>query len=92
MNTIWKFELSYTEARQTLRIPKDHAMLGLQVQNERPVVWAIVDSRSPETEVVVHCFVTGGEAPAPGTPELVYMGTAQLRGGAFVVHYFGEKA
>jgi hypothetical protein len=84
MTVIHKLELDILRAYTGVLLPEGTRFLSAQNQHENLVVWYLCDlSRS----VVEHKFavvLTGAPAPTDGH----YVGTAQFRGGSFVVHVF----
>ena len=77
---IIKFKLGIGTTR--LEVPKHATLLSIQVQHEEVVAWFNADCSGKTIRTFVSC-VTGGEAP-----DGAYVGTVQLEGGRFVLHYF----
>lgn len=84
MKTIWKFPLEVTD-EQVVTVPMISKFLCVQVQNERPCLWALVDPKSRMIGVQVCVYGTGN--PVPDNPGN-YVGTFQLADGALVFHVF----
>lgn len=82
---IWKYPLTVMN-EQTLILPPGAQLLTVQVQDERPCLWALVDERAPSRQMR-HLAIYGTGHPLPENPG-TYIGTFQLRGGAFVGHVF----
>lgn len=65
----------------------DH-ILGVQIQNDIPVMWVIHDKAAKKNKVLIHRLMTGQEIPNNLT-ENDYLGTVQY--GALVLHFFIEN-
>jgi hypothetical protein len=85
MQTIYKFPLKVDDL-VTVSMPKGAKILSLQVQNDIPCLWALVDEDMEWRENrVFRIFGTGHVfAASPGT----FLGTVQLMEGALVFHVF----
>ena len=86
MRIIWKYQLD-VRATQKIKMPDPAHMLTVQVQDNVPVLWAIVDSAAEKKTVTVTMHGTGTE-PGPD-PDEHYVGTVQLSG--YVWHYFFRR-
>src|SRR4051812_18868695 len=84
MNAIWKYEVG---PRTVLEMPKGARILSLQVQDNAPKIWALVDTNQMKVRRVFRVLPTGMEFDAAG---LAYVGTFQLDGGKAVFHLFEE--
>lgn len=84
MKTIWKFPLEVTD-RQIVTMPEGARILDVQVQNDTPCLWAVVNERAEPQRRVIVIYGIGG--PVPDT-EGTYIGTFQMYGGAAVFHAF----
>lgn len=88
---VWKKVLEPTFLRQPLELPKGAKILHAAEQGEDICVWFQCDTHAPYTddhEVIV--LPTGNELYAD-EGELVYLGTAKLRGGRNIMHVFEVK-
>jgi hypothetical protein len=87
MRTIWKYELLTTD-EQTVLMPMLAELLAVQVQNDKPCVWALVDPEQKQTRRGFRVY--GTEQSLPNTTALAgkYVGTYQLEGGSLVFHVF----
>ena len=85
MMRIWKFPLK-VEDEQELDMPSLACVLCVQVQNEIPCLWALVDDKRPTVRRIVHILGTGHVAT--GAESSHYVGTFQLLSGSFVGHVF----
>lgn len=85
MKAVWKFPL-LIEALQVVEIPVDSAILCVQVQDDIPCLWVLVDPDvRARTKAVIEIWGTGHlHETVPDN----YLGTFQLRGGALVFHVF----
>jgi len=85
MKTVYKYPLEVTD-QQTVRLPRDHKVLCVQTQYDKPFIWALVDTQSPNFDYLFHTIATG--APADRVKSRQYIGTYQLHDGALVFHVF----
>lgn len=83
---IFKYPLATVE-EQVIEMPKGAEILSLQVQNNLPTLWAMVDTEAPLEGRVFISVLTGGALKVP-REGLSFLGTAQMNNGAFVVHVF----
>ena len=86
--TVWKFELAVASACEVL-IPKGWRPLAVQMQDETPCLWALVDPAAESEPVGIVCYGTGH--PVMNAEQLDYLGTIQIAGGEFIFHYFAVK-
>lgn len=87
MQTIWKYPLAIKN-QQTLPLPQGSKFMCVQVQNNVPCIWALVDDKAQPGTRSVLMFGTGHPA---GPAEVdAYIGTFQLQRGALVFHVFEE--
>ncbi len=85
MNAIWKYTIQ--GPRVTLEMPQGAKILSLQVQNNQPKIWALVDTYQPNVSRTFRAIPTGSEFDAAG---LTYIGTFQIDDGWLVFHLFEE--
>lgn len=83
--SIWKFEVPVADAF-TIDMPIGARLLAVQVQHDRPQLWAIVDPLAPTAPRAFAMRGTGHDASA--VADCKHVGTFQLRGGALVFHLF----
>lgn len=77
MKAIYKYALEI-EGRQTLAMPEDAIILCVQNQNERPCIWAVVNTDSKIDDLkVFYVFGTGHPMTAELFASLKYIGTFQ---------------
>ena len=82
--TIWKFELP---PDGLISMPLGAQVLDVQIQDDRPVMWALVDPDARCSVIRLALYGTGQTVPnRPGN----YLGTFQQHGGALVWHVFSE--
>jgi hypothetical protein len=71
---IWKYGLNITDV-QVLKLPRDHELLTIQVQDNNVVLWAAVDPDEPaDEEVPIYCYGTGQAGPSA---DQTYIATIQ---------------
>lgn len=81
MKTIYKYTLNNVG----IEMPIGAEILTVQIQNDKPCIWAMVD---PEAEKKVRHFqVFGTGQPIPEV-SMKYIGTYQELGGSLVWHVF----
>lgn len=79
---IWKWSLMALDA-QTLLMPKGAQVLSVQMQNDIPQIWALVDQNAPLETRIFNTYGTGNPMPdAVGR----FVGTFQLM--QLVFHVF----
>lgn len=82
--TIWKFPLTITD-EQTINVPKGAQILSIQNQFNKPVLYAIVNSKAPREERYIEIYGTGHPLSMLGRQ---YLGTFQIDDGQLVYHAF----
>lgn len=83
--TIWKFPFGVADS-QVVMLPKGAKILSAGVQNETPVLWAMVD---PEAEKVPRTILLRGTGhPAREAVDARFIDTIFMVGGAIVFHVF----
>ena len=84
---IFKWTLKITDY-QEIEMPKGAVMLSVQIQNENPQLWALVDEKkSTEKRLFITCG-TGNPIPEDIGD---YVGTYQVENGRLVFHVFEQK-
>lgn len=81
--TIWKYTIAQAGPSAVL-MPKGATVLSVGVQNGTPVVWALVDPASPQSNRHFYTALTGASIPRP--EEWRFVGTFQIDW--FVGHLF----
>ena len=98
MKTIYKYPLSLNDSF-TLNLPYGHDTLDIQIQNDTPVLWAMVDTENETREVRFKVVGTGWSIEKAHSNNYfvvddkcsgwyTYVATIQWRG--FVWHIFEE--
>lgn len=82
---IFKYQLEKTD-NQFIGMPQGAEILCIQVQNEKPCIWALCDPDKPISQRLFVTFGTNGYLPE--TIYRKYIGTYQLIGGKLVFHVF----
>jgi hypothetical protein len=83
VKTIWKYPLQPDVT--TLDMPQGAQVLTVQVQGNRPVLWALVDPCQLKRKRRFAVFGTGHDIPDEVGK---YIGTFQLLDGGLVFHLF----
>lgn len=81
---IYKFVLGTHEQIQRFEAPHIVDVLGIQLQDGSPVMWATVWPESTKRKYVILCKMTGDDIVGATS----FLGTVQLKNG-IVLHYFG---
>lgn len=86
MKLIWKFPLSLTDS-VIVKMPKNAKIISLQVQNEIPTIWAIVNDDQEFEERKFNIYPTGSWLDEE--LKQAYIETIQIR--KLVFHVFEEE-
>lgn len=84
MRTVHKYPLDLTDV-QAIDMPRDAAILTIQVQHDVPVLWARVDTANLTERRLIHLVGTGNPLPDHAAG---YIATIQLHDGRLVLHAF----
>jgi hypothetical protein len=83
---IFKYPLTITDY-QDIALPAGAKPLCVQMQDERPCLWVLVNAdREPDHTLTVRIVGTGN--PFPDAEECTYVGTFQMFAGGLVWHVF----
>lgn len=82
---VWKFNLS-VQSELKVSMPVGAQIISVQLQNDTPVMWAIVDTQAEKETKIFRVYGTGHNMPSMG---LFYIGTWQEKSG-FVWHLFEQ--
>ncbi len=85
MKKIFKYELQVTDS-QTITMPKGAQIISAQVQNNKPVLWDIVDEFAKDDYTIINMVGTGHEIKFDHG--YTFLSTIQLHGGMLVFHIF----
>lgn len=83
---IHKYLLTLSE-KETAQIPEGAKLLTVQLQGDRPVLWAMVNPDAPKVERLIRCYCTGTEIPEY-EHIIKHLGTVQQHSGMVVYHFF----
>lgn len=84
MSTIYKYPIQ--PGLTVLELPRGAQVLTVQMQGDRPFLWARLDTRQPPERRTFEVFGTGDGMP--DDPRLMYVATFQMEGGSLVWHVF----
>ena len=87
--TIWKFQFLPND-RITIEMPVAAKILSLQVQNDIPCIWAVVD---PKAQIETRTFImfgTGHQINVDLQQRYNFIGSFQMMNGHLVFHLFEE--
>ena len=84
MRTIYKYELEVTDY-QDIPMPLCAQILTIQVQHDKPCIWALVNTERPIQKQRI--FICGTGHPYDENFDR-YLGTFQLHSGSLVFHVF----
>jgi hypothetical protein len=88
--TIWKFKMKIDDT-QVILMPKGTEILSIGLQNNEPVIWALVNSKEPDKEPKqFEMFGTGHSVPCDIGIDRKFLGTIQPieNGFSFAFHIF----
>jgi hypothetical protein len=88
MKTIWKYDLTPIANRFELLMPVGAIILTLQLQDEKPVLWALVDSEAKKERREFRLLMTGQPFELQGNYR--YIGTYQFQY-ELVFHIFEQE-
>lgn len=84
MKTIYKYPLEIREG-QCVDMPEGAIILSVQLQNDKPQLWVLVDTLRPLESRYIKIYGTGN--PCDGSPNK-FIGTFQMNDGRLVWHVF----
>jgi hypothetical protein len=87
MIAVWKFPFPVNDALE-LEMPADSKILSVQVQNDTPCLWALVDSTRERQTRKFRIYGTGH--PCFSEVEQ-FIATFQMLDGGLVFHLFEER-
>ena len=73
---VWKFEI--TPKQTTLEMPKGAEILTIQLQNEKPCIWALVNPENAKELRHFEVYGTGANINCDIGIERIYRGTFQI--------------
>jgi hypothetical protein len=83
--TIWKYPLPADDG--PMKMPQGAEILCVQMQNENPTLWVLVEPNEPMEERDIRVYGTGH--PVPGYVQKAnYIGTVQMMSETLVFHVF----
>lgn len=87
MRTIYKYNLQIFDT-QYIQLPKEAKILCVQTQNDKPQLWAEVDTTKPPAEMrMIEIFGTGNPMSEEIGQSRIYISTFQLQDG-LVFHVY----
>lgn len=84
MKTIYKYHIALKK-EQTIVLPMEYQILGIQMQNDTLCMWVMVDMDNPVESINIRIYGTGHEITEE---DIKHIGTIQIDG--FVWHVFTE--
>lgn len=84
---IYKYPVSIDDVIR-IQMPLQAEFLTLQVQNDIPCLWVLVDPENELEERIFEMYGTGYSIECNSSIERKYLGTFQLREGILVYHLF----
>lgn len=91
MKTIYKYNLTMGFIN-VMKLPKNASVISVQVQNNKPILWAMVETENELEDRVFIMLTTGSSIGEQVDGHLEHLGTVQLEdeydGSIFVGHYF----
>ena len=90
LDSIWKYSFT-AKAIVEIEMPMGANVLSFGNQNEKPTIWAEVDTKASVVKRKFYCITTGGYIPE--NCSLRFIGTALFFvDGSFVIHLYEEVA
>lgn len=87
---IWKFEID-SPSKLGIEMPIGAEILTVQVQNETPCIWALVNPEETKMKRYFEIYGTGMGIYCDMGIDRKYIGTFQLNSGALVFHVFERE-
>jgi len=87
---IWKFNVNINADVLKIKMPKNAKILSLQMQNNVPFMWAMVNTENPTESRYFELFATGQPINIMDT-EINYIGTFQFNGSMPLVFHLFER-
>jgi hypothetical protein len=85
---IYKYKLENKDAQRII-VPAGARFLSLQVQNNVPFIWALVDEYEVQNKTwFIKTYGTGHQVDIVNTD--TFLATYQIFGGSLVYHVFGD--
>lgn len=88
MKTIYKYPIEITDS-QVIKLPKEYRVLTVQIQNNNPFLWALVDTDNDLEDAEILIIGTGHGIQNIETME--YISTIQVNNGKLIFHVFRRK-
>lgn len=96
MRKIYKYKLETTDL-QVVEVPKlggassfKEQLLNIEVQNETPCMWCLVDEEEEAQEITIRIVGTGNPMPVLSKDD--YLGSYMQSDGRLVFHVFLENS
>lgn len=87
---VWKFPIAPIVGVCPIAMPKGAEILHVAAQENKPVLWALVDPEAEKEDRMVIGWITG--APIEVHGPYAHLGTVLLDGGSFVSHVLPMEA
>lgn len=84
MKVVYKYKLE--DGTNILTLPYGAELLKVDIQNDSPILWALIDTGEEDQERIVK--IVGDGHPMRKDVRLSYINTFFVDGGAFVFHAF----
>lgn len=90
MKTIYKYQIP-TARKFDLDLPDDYKILSVQIQNEEPVMWALIDTENRIKKEYFQLILTGSNIN--NVENLSYIDSFQVSryDGIFIFHLFKDN-
>lgn len=86
MKTIYKYEISPDKV--SIEMPKGAEILSLHVQNNKPCIWCLVETKNELEERYFDVFGTGHEIYGDMGVDRKFIGTFLMNNDSLVFHLF----
>jgi hypothetical protein len=87
MQTIYKYQLKELFRENRVKMPENAQILSIQMQEQYPCIWALVETDNPEIERVIEVIGTGNSIKDLELQERTFIATVQLSS-QLVFHFF----
>jgi hypothetical protein len=88
MKTIYKYPVSSKHSEVTIPMHWGSQILKFDVQQDKIVMWALVDTTRPKHNRIFYLVETGEEIITKHLHSMQYYGSVLLHGDEYVLHIF----
>ena len=85
--TVWKYKIPMKDSF-SIEMPDNHSTLTVQLQNNEPYIWVLVETSDTLIKAEFRLAGTGHAIEYPENDGLNYIGSFQMENGRFIFHLF----